>query len=91
MAITKRVKVSFELTCVFDDKELYEDLKNLILEGGLSGRSGYVVRESLEGGLEAAALAMLKSGLPEMIKEAVKDASHSTVTLRSGPVVVRNV
>lgn len=88
--LTKRVRVTFEMTAVIDEESLYADIVEAIKAGQhKTGRAAYVLAESLEGGLEAAAGAILKSAMPELLKDSIRKESKEEFSLKLGNVSTR--
>lgn len=97
MAMTKRFKVTFEVTSVVDS-ESEQNLRDTVLHVARSVSKGDPVghfkmgllEAALEGGPEAAAEFCFKSGLRSLVKEAHDELSSSEQKLmRFSPATVR--
>lgn len=97
MAITKRFKVTFEVTCVIDS-ESEKNLSETVLRVARMVAKGEKVdnfklgflEAALSGGPDAAAAYCIRHGLRSMVKEAHDDLSFNEKKLmRFSPAIVR--
>ena len=99
MAITKRLKVTFDVTSVVDS-EMQAQMDELILDTARKIKAGEkvepfhkeVLRQALTGGAEAAVAFILKSGIREFIRSSHKDLCETErKLLRMSPATIRVV
>lgn len=99
MAITKRLKVSFDVTCVFDS-EMLTMLDECILGTARALKAGEkvdpfhreILVQALTGGVEAAVAFVIKSGIRKFIRIAHKDLCHDDHKMtKISPTTIREV
>ncbi|UVK85840.1 HNS binding protein [Salmonella phage JSS2] len=99
MAITKRLKVSFDVTCVVDN-EMLTMMDECILDTARALKAGEkvdpihreILVQALTGGVEAAVAFVLKAGIREFIRSAHKDLCHDERKLmKISPTTIREV